>query len=70
MWRKGNNLVLLVGIQIGAATVDSSMHVPQKIKNGALSGVAQLVECGPAEQKVTGSIPGQGTGLGCGFVPQ
>ena len=33
MWRKGNPFVLLVGMQIGAATVESSMEMPQKIKN-------------------------------------
>ena len=35
MWRKGNNFALLVGMQIGAATVESSMEIPQKIKNGS-----------------------------------
>ena len=34
MWRKGNPLALLVGMQIDAGTVESSMEVPQKIKNG------------------------------------
>ena len=34
MWRKGNTHALLVGMQIGAATVESSMEKPQKIKNG------------------------------------
>ena len=34
MWRKGNPSALLVGMQIGAATVESSMEVAQKIKNG------------------------------------
>ena len=34
MWRKGNTSALLVGMQIGAATVESSMEIPQKIKNG------------------------------------
>ena len=33
MWRKGNPFTLLVGIQTGAATVESSMKIPQKIKN-------------------------------------
>ena len=32
--RKGNPGALLVGMQIGAATVESSMEIPQKIKNG------------------------------------
>ena len=35
MWRKGNPFALLVGIQIGAATVENSMEIPQKIKNGS-----------------------------------
>ena len=34
MWRKGNHCELLVGIQTGAATVESSLELPQKIKNG------------------------------------
>ena len=29
----------------------------------------QAVECGPANLKVAGSIPSQGTCLGCGQVP-
>ena len=33
MWRKGNPFALLVGMQIGAATVESSMEIPQTIKN-------------------------------------
>ena len=35
MWRKGNPFSMLVGMQIGAATVVSSMEIPQKIKNGS-----------------------------------
>ena len=31
----------------------------------ALDGVAQWIECQPANQRVTGSIPSQGTRLGC-----
>ena len=34
MWRKGNPSALLVGMQTGAATVESSMKFPQKTKNG------------------------------------
>ena len=33
LWRKGDPFVLLVGMQIGAATVESSMETPQIIKN-------------------------------------
>ena len=32
MWRKGNPCALLVGMQTGAATVESSMEIPQKLK--------------------------------------
>ena len=34
-WRKQNPFALLVGMQTGAATVESSMEIPQKIKNGS-----------------------------------
>ena len=32
MWRKVNTFVLLVGMQTGAATLENSMEVPQKLK--------------------------------------
>ena len=32
MWRKGNPFALLVGMQTGAATVESSMEISQKLK--------------------------------------
>ena len=31
----------------------------------AQAGAAQWIERGPANQRVTGSIPSQGTSLGC-----
>ena len=34
MWRKENPSALLVGMQTGAATMESSMEFPQKTKNG------------------------------------
>ena len=34
MWRKGNTCALFVVIQTGAATVEDSTGLPQKIKNG------------------------------------
>ena len=34
MQRKGNPSALLVGMQIGAATVENNMEFPQKAKNG------------------------------------
>ena len=33
MWRNGNPLALLVGMQTGAATLEQCVEVPQKIKN-------------------------------------
>ena len=33
MWRKGNPSALLVGMQTGAATVETSMEFPKKTKN-------------------------------------
>ena len=35
MQRKGNPLTLLVGMQAGAATLENSMEVPQKVENRA-----------------------------------
>ena len=35
MWRKGNPRTLLVGMQTGAATLETSMEVPQKVENRA-----------------------------------
>ena len=37
MWRKGNPLALLVGMQTGAATLEISMEVPQKVENRTTS---------------------------------
>ena len=34
------------------------------IGKSALAGVAQWIDCGPANQRVTGSIPSQGMYLG------
>ena len=33
LWRKGNTRGLLVEMQTGAATVENSTEIPQKIKN-------------------------------------
>ena len=35
MWRKGNTRTFLVGIQSGAATLENSLEVPQKVENRA-----------------------------------
>ena len=32
-WRKGKPPALLVGMYVGAATMENSMEVPQKTKN-------------------------------------
>ena len=32
MWRKGNPCTLLMGMRIGAATLENSMEVPQNLK--------------------------------------
>ena len=32
MWRNGNPLALLVGMQIGAAALENSVEVPQNLK--------------------------------------
>ena len=37
-----------------------------QLKQMALAGAAQWIECQPANQRVTGSIPSQGTCLGFG----
>ena len=42
----------------------------QKNEERALAGVAQWIECWPANQRVSGSIPSQGTCLGFGPGPQ
>ena len=34
MWKKKNAFALLAGMYIGAGTVESSMEITQKIKNG------------------------------------
>ena len=36
MWRKGNPFALLVGMQTGTTTMESSMAIPLKIKNELL----------------------------------
>ena len=43
----------------------------RQVKNSgsALDFVSQWVECQPMNQRVTGSMPSQGTRLGCGLGP-
>ena len=35
MWRKGNRLTLLMGIQGGMASLENHVEVPQKVENRA-----------------------------------
>ena len=35
VWRKGNPLALLVGMQIDTATMENSMEIPYKTRNKA-----------------------------------
>ena len=41
-----------------------------KEKKSAMDGVTQWIECQPVSQRVAGSIPSQGTCLGCKPGPQ
>ena len=47
----------------------SNMKISLKLYNYVLTSVAQLIGCQPVKWKVAGSIPIQGTCLGCGQVP-
>ena len=38
MWRNGNSLALLVGMQTGAAALENSVDIPEKIKNRTTRG--------------------------------
>ena len=56
MQRKGNPLALLVGIQTGAATLENSMEVPQKVKNRTtLQSSDSITRYLPKEYKNTNS---------------
>ena len=46
-------------------SINNIKKIIKKLKL-ALAGVAQWIECWPANQRVTGLIPSQGTCLGCG----
>ena len=51
MWRKGNPFALLVEMQICAATVESSIEISQKIKNGPCDPVIPLLGIYPKKPK-------------------
>ena len=42
----------------------------EEILRAALAGIAEWIECWPLNRRVTGSIPSQGTWLGCRPGPQ
>ena len=46
------------------------IYLTLRTTSAALTGVAQWIEHQPTNQEVTGSIPSQGTCLGCGPGPQ
>ena len=50
--------------------LNSRHQVLLKVRKRCLPGVAQWIECWPVNQKVTISIPSQGTCLCCGPGPQ
>ena len=49
MWRNGDPLALLVGMQTGTATLENSVEVPQKVKNRSIS--SQDIGYLPPKQK-------------------
>ena len=51
------------GCMRGNHTLNIKAHI-------ALDGIVQWIEHGPVNQRVAGSIPSQGTCLGCGPDPQ
>ena len=57
MWKKRNTCTLLVGMQIGEATVENSMDIPQKVRNKT---ILQSSNCTtgylPKEHKNTNSM--------------
>ena len=59
------------GGEIGTSVIAKSIKYILKINSFifALAGTAQWIECQPANQRITGSIPGQDTCRGCGRGP-
>ena len=55
---------------ISISLTHQSLSLKKKKKKSALTGVAQWIEHQTAKQRVTGSIPSQGTCLGCRPGPQ
>ena len=65
------DLSFIASFIVGCVTFSEkpSLTLRLKKKKSALAGVAQWIEHQPANQRVAGSIPSQGTCLGCGLVP-
>ena len=56
MWRKGNPLALLVGMQTGAAIVDNGMEIPQEVEKITTLGASNCTtRYLPKEYKNTNS---------------
>ena len=53
MWRKGNSFALLMGMQIGTATMENNVHVPQKSTNRATISKNPNTECIPKGNEIT-----------------
>ena len=67
---KSRHIFTIVPKEIRKNSLHPEGVIMVKYKDGALAGVAQWVECWRANQRVTGSIPSQGTRLGGGPGPQ
>ena len=52
MWRKGNPLTLLVGMQTSAATLENSMEVPQLKKELPYNLAIELLSIYPNDTKI------------------
>ena len=55
---------------LSVKTKNHKKHFPLRNKFLALAGVAQRTERWPENQRAAGSIPSQGTCLGCRSGPQ
>ena len=51
-------------------TLEQTLELPSRREGTTLTGVTQLLEQHPSEQKVADSIPGRSTRRGCRFGPQ
>ena len=62
VWGKGNSPTLLVGMEIGKATIENAMEVPLKTKNRTISTIpgGSVVKSPPANAGDIGSIPDLG----------